>query len=329
MKRNSLINISLKAFAFIIVGLLHGGVLFAAEAANSNANASAKPINIPEIFFNPSFYVIFITIAVLLATVLTLLHSVKKLTERLVEPLAMTEEAKKEAAMKEVEHSWASKFMHSLTASVPVEQERDVLLDHNYDGIQELDNKLPPWWVWGFYVTIIFAVIYLAQYHVFKTGKLQLAEYKQEMQEAVQEKAELMKNAANNITFENVKQLTDATAIGEGKDIFKKNCVACHREDAGGNVGPNLTDDYWLHGGGIKNIFHTITEGVPAKGMIPWKAQLSPKQIQAVASYVMSLHGTNPPSPKEPQGDKWVEETKPSASSPDSTAIKDTTSKKM
>lgn len=321
MKRNSLNIKNLKPFVIMIIGILHGGVLFA-QAAKPATDTASNAIEIPHFFFSPTFYIVFITIIILLATVLTLLYTVRKLTDRLVEPEAAKENIVELNKAPKPKSFWSGKFMRSLTATVPIEHERDVLLDHNYDGIQELDNKLPPWWVWGFYATIVFAVIYLAQYHVFKTGKLQIAEYNQEMQEAAQQKAELMKVAANNISFENVKQLTDATSLTEGKDIFKKNCVACHKEDGGGNVGPNLTDDYWIHGGGIRNIFNTISEGVPSKGMITWKNQFSPKQIQAVASYVMTLHGTNPPGAKEPQGEKWIE---PTASKADTTAaVKDT-----
>ena len=217
--------------------------------------------------------------------------------------------------------SW-KKLMERMTKSVPVEHEADVMLDHNYDGIRELDNQLPPWWKWGFYFTIAFAVFYLFSYHVIGTGKLSLQEYADEMKQAQNEKEERMKIAANNITDANVIAFTDDAHIAEGKNIFEKNCVACHGNFAQGNVGPNLTDKYWLHGGGIKNIFHTITEGVPNKGMISWKTQLAPKQIQEVASFVLTLSGTNPPGAKEPQGDLWIEETTKDSSS---TSISDST----
>jgi cytochrome c oxidase cbb3-type subunit III len=194
-----------------------------------------------------------------------------------------------------------------LTRAVPVEQETDILLDHDYDGIRELDNNLPPWWKWGFYITIVFAFVYLFNYH-FAAGKNQLQEYNDELTAAVEEKAERLKDAANNITEENVVALTDESSISAGKENFTKLCVACHLNDGGGQVGPNLTDSYWLHGGGIKNIFRTISEGVPSKGMISWKNQLSPKQVQELASFIVTLKGTRPAVPKEPQGDLWQEE---------------------
>jgi cytochrome c oxidase cbb3-type subunit 3 len=206
--------------------------------------------------------------------------------------------------------SLGSKVMKWMTRSVPVAREADVMLDHNYDGIRELDNQLPPWWKWGFYFTIAFAVVYLLSYHVAGTGKLSLAEYQDEMQTAKLELEARMKNSAGFITFDNVTKLSDPQEIAGGKQVFEKLCVACHGNEGQGNVGPNLTDVYWLNGGGIKNIFHTITEGVPAKGMISWKSQLSPKQIQQVASYILTLQGTHPAGAKEPQGEQWTEEAK-------------------
>lgn len=196
--------------------------------------------------------------------------------------------------------------MQSLTRAVPIERERDVMLDHDYDGIRELDNQLPPWWKWGFALTIVFAFIYLFSYHLSGTGKLQLAEYDEQIQEAARQREELMARSAAFVTSENVVVIKDASGLAEGKGIFEKNCVACHRSDGGGNVGPNLTDEYWIHGGGIKNVFATVSNGVPAKGMISWKSQLSPKQIQEVASYVLTLEGTHPADAKAPQGDLWV-----------------------
>ncbi len=202
---------------------------------------------------------------------------------------------------------WTKFDRKFLTRAIPIEKEADIMLDHNYDGIRELDNSLPPWWKWGFIVTIIFAVVYMISYHVSGTGKLQLQEYKDELTQAQIAKEERIKISGENVNEENVIALTDVNRLTEGKNIFDKNCVACHLADGGGQVGPNLTDDFWIHGGGIKNIFATITNGVPAKGMISWKTQLSPKQMQQVASFILTLHGTIPLVAKEPQGDKWVE----------------------
>jgi cytochrome c oxidase cbb3-type subunit 3 len=189
----------------------------------------------------------------------------------------------------------------------PMEKEKDIMLDHAYDEIRELDNKIPPWFNYLFLGTVIFGIVYMISYHVLSSGDVQAIEYKEEVQAAEIKKAKLIKSGAlldeNNLTA-----LTDASALNSGKEIFVKNCAVCHAEKGGGLVGPNLTDDYWIHGGGIKNVYATIENGVPAKGMISWKSQLNPRQIQEVASYVLSLRGTNPPNPKAPQGVLYVEQ---------------------
>lgn len=193
-----------------------------------------------------------------------------------------------------------------LGGAVPLEREDEILLEDDFDGIKELDNKIPPWFNLLFIITVIIAVIYMLNFYVFKTGKLQYQEYQEEMQQAAVQKAELIKSGA--LVNENtVTRLTDASSLNAGENIFKTNCVPCHGPEAGGVIGPNLTDDYWINGGGIKNIFHTITYGVPAKGMISWQTQLNPRQIQEVVSYVMSLHGTHPANAKPPQGTKYIE----------------------
>ena len=202
--------------------------------------------------------------------------------------------------------AFLKKIWSKFSGAVPIEREDEILMKDDFDGIKELDNKIPPWFNLLFLITIVFAVIYMLNYYVFKTGKLQYQEYQEEMHEAAIQKAELIKSGA--LVNENtVTRLTDVSSLNAGKNIFKMNCVPCHGPEAGGVIGPNLTDDYWIHGGGIKNIFHTITNGVPAKGMISWQTQLNPRQIQEVASYVMSLHGTHPANAKPPQGVKYEE----------------------
>ena len=202
--------------------------------------------------------------------------------------------------------SFLKVIKNKLTGAVPVEQEDEILLEDDFDGIKELDNKIPPWFNLLFLITVVIAVIYMLNFYVFKTGKLQYQEYDEEMHEAAIEKAALIESGAF-INENTVTRLIDESSLSAGEEIFKANCVPCHGPEGGGVIGPNLTDDYWIHGGGIKNIFHTITYGVPAKGMISWQMQLNSKQIQEVASYVMSLHGTHPSNPKAPQGEKYVE----------------------
>jgi cytochrome c oxidase cbb3-type subunit III len=200
--------------------------------------------------------------------------------------------------------SFFAKIWTFVNRSTPIEDEKDILLDHDYDGIRELDSRVPPWFSWLFYLTILFAIYYMLNYHVLGTGKLMYEEYNDEMQTAAIQRAELISTGAF-LNEETVTRLTDPAAIDKGKQIFSTNCVACHGTDGGGIVGPNLTDKYWIHGGGIKNVFTTIKYGVANKGMISWQTQLNPNQIQQVASFVLSLQGTTPAAPKAPEGQIW------------------------
>lgn len=187
-------------------------------------------------------------------------------------------------------------------------EERDLELDHNYDGIKELDNKLPSWWLYSFYATIIFGFGYMAYYHVFD-GVTQDMEFQNEMAEAAIAIEEYKKNAPDLIDADNVTALTDAADIEKGQSLYQVSCMACHAVDGGGGIGPNLTDEHWILGGGIKNIYHTISEGGRAgKGMIAWKSSLSPAEIQQISSYILTLEGTTPATPKDPEGDIWTGE---------------------
>jgi len=206
--------------------------------------------------------------------------------------------------------SWVSKFYKEATNATPIDQEDEIILNHNYDGIKELDNALPPWWVWGFYATIVFAVVYMAKYHVFG-GETQAEEFETEMAQAKIDIAEYKKTAKNLVDYSTATVLTEASDIAKGKDIFTQNCAVCHKPDGGGSIGPNLTDDSWVLGGGINNIFKTISEGGrPGKGMEPWsKNGLKSFDIQQVASYIITLAGTNPPDAKKAEGEIWVDKT--------------------
>lgn len=172
---------------------------------------------------------------------------------------------------------------------------------HDFDGIQEYDNDLPPWWKTMFYASIVFAVGYMLHYHVFMTGALQTEEYETEMEQAAL-LAALTPDDPNAVT--NYEALTDAAALASGKSIFDTNCAACHGQEGQGTVGPNLTDEYWLHGGDVNEIFKTVKYGVPSKGMVPWQGKLTKDQMLEVSSYILSLHGSNPANAKEPQGEK-------------------------
>ena len=195
---------------------------------------------------------------------------------------------------------------------VPVEKEASITLDHNYDGIKELDNHLPPWWTGLFLGTIAFAIVYLLFYHVFNTLPSQQAEYDTEVAIAQEQLKKLQAaNPVAAIDETNVEATTDALALAEGKQIFLNTCASCHRKDGGGDIGPNLTDDYWKHGGTVKDIFKTVRHGVQGTNMIAWEGVISPEKMKNVSSYVLTLRGTNPANPKKPEGDLVKPETKP------------------
>ncbi|WP_369753468.1 cbb3-type cytochrome c oxidase N-terminal domain-containing protein [Flavobacterium sp. WC2409] len=224
----------------------------------------------------------------------------------------LTEEQK--AKLEEVsaisykESEWFKKLMQKLTKTEPIENEANLLLSHDYDGIRELDNNLPPWWVYLFYGCIAFAAIYLVRFEIMG-GDNQEMELKKELAQAKIDVAEYMKTAPDLMDEKTVTLLTDPADLAIGKTIFTTNCAACHRADAGGQIGPNLTDDHWILGGGIKNLFHTVTNGGrDGKGMISWKGTLKPKEIQKVTSYILSLQGSNPKDPKAPDGEVWVDD---------------------
>jgi len=197
-------------------------------------------------------------------------------------------------------------FVQQLAGTtVAIEEEESIMMDHVYDGIRELDNDLPPWWKYLFYATIVFAFVYVYYYHFTGNDKLQIAEYQQEQVEAELAMVEYRKHAANSIDETNVK-MPDEAGIKEGDVLFKENCVACHGKVGEGGVGPNLTDEFWLHGGSLEDVFKTIKYGVPQKGMISWKSQLSPLNIQQLSGYILSLKGTNPANAKAAQGEIYV-----------------------
>ena len=213
--------------------------------------------------------------------------------------------AEKEKSFK---FTWLKETYQNLLGQTPIEDEAEIILDHNYDGIKELDNNLPPWWIYGFYASIVFAAVYLLRYHVF-SGPTQIDELETELADARIAIETYKKTAKNLVDINTVTQLTEAADLSAGKTIFETNCVACHMADGGGGIGPNLTDPNWILGGDIKSIFKTVSEGGRSgKGMIAWKQQLKPLEIAQVSSYVLTFEGTTPANPKAPEGDVWVDE---------------------
>jgi len=202
--------------------------------------------------------------------------------------------------------SWTPNQVNKiLWDDVDVAHEGDVLLDHDYDGIHELDNNLPPWWVWGFYLTIFWGLLYLGYYHLVPTSVDQAAEFAAQMEQLEMDRAAALADAAMQVDESNVVELSDAASLEAGKKLYMDKCVSCHLADGGGSVGPNFTDAYWIHGGDIASVFSTIKYGVLEKGMLSWKDDLNPLQMQQVASFVINFQGSTPAVGKEPQGELW------------------------
>lgn len=180
------------------------------------------------------------------------------------------------------------------------DQSDDKLLDHSYDGIQEYDNPMPRWWVWVFWATIVFVPLYYILPSPFGEGEGKIAQYEADV---AKHQASQPVQQAPAVTDDALRRLVaDRAALEDGKTVFAANCAACHRADAGGMIGPNLTDDAWIHGGAPTQVHHTISVGVLEKGMPPWERILKPEQLNHVTAYVLSLRGSNPPNPKAPEG---------------------------
>lgn len=208
---------------------------------------------------------------------------------------------------------WWERFTQRMNASVPVDQEKNIELDHSYDGIKELDNHLPPWWKWLFYGTIGWSVVYVIVFHFSASLPLSEEEYQIEIAVA-EEQARKLKAEQPQATIDesNLQYTADAAILEKGKSVFANNpCGSCHRNDGGGNaIGPNLTDEYWIHGGDVKSIFNTIKNGAVDKGMPAWGKGMSPQDLRDLTFYIVSLQGTKPPDAKAPQGE-LVKQTTP------------------
>ena len=277
------------SIAILIAGLFSSNSLLAQEAEETVKTAAPNIINgLSDI----SFYLLVSVISLEVLIILSLLYTLRVL-------VGIKRKKKVVAPGKPVVH-WFEKINRTKTLDADSEMEED--MGHDYDGIRELNNPTPPWWRWSFYCSIVFAVVYLWRFQIAHSAPSQLEELAIAEADAAAAKEEYLKNAANNIDENTVTLLTGSDDIASGQKLFSTSCAPCHGAQGQGVVGPNLTDDYWLHGGQVKAVFSTIKYGVPEKGMKSWKDDFSPKQLAQLTSYIKSIHGSNPPGPKEPQG---------------------------
>jgi len=288
----------MKCLIYTIAILLTSSTLWAAETPASGGSGNTFSEVVVILFLIALLFLI--VSLVLLKTVQVMANEIKNPAVLLAkEPVHMMEYSEWEAKEKTSQSIWTK-----LMGLRPISEEKDIMMDHAFDGIVELDNPTPAWFMGLFYSTILFAVVYLLNYHVFEWSPLQDEEYAIEMKAADVTKAAFLAKSGELIDENTVKVSTDPGVIAAGKAIYTQNCVACHGNLGQGIVGPNLTDDSWIHGGTVNAIFKTLKYGVPEKGMIAWEKTLTPKQTSDVSNFILSLQGSNPPNPKAAQGVK-------------------------
>ncbi|QNL48696.1 c-type cytochrome [Olivibacter sp. SDN3] len=267
----------------------------------ANVQTPTTVTNLHDIILITALMVVMITV---LAAALVLLKAFKTIIRVTMPEVALADRemlADKRKNRAAARKNWWNKLM----GLHPLAEEDDLVIDHAYDGIRELDNPTPAWFMGLFYATIVFGAVYLSVYHVFGVGLSQEEEYEQEMLLAENERKAYLESQANNVDENTVELDLHPETIAAGKVIFDQSCMPCHGALGEGGIGPNLTDNYWLHGGSIKDIFRTIKKGVPDKGMIAWEQQLTPAQIAQVSNYISSIVGTGPSNAKAPQGELY------------------------
>ncbi len=255
--------------------------------------------NIPSTYLIIVTIVLFITLLIAAIVILKALKTIIKVTMpdlEQEEKALITPNTNKKVQRKE---RW-----NKIWGLNPLDKEEEIMIDHEYDGIRELDNPIPMWFNALFYSSIVFAIGYLLVYHVFGWGMTQDEEYQAAMQAGEKQRIEFLESSGSNIDENSVTLNLSPEFVAAGQEIFLQNCGMCHGNQGEGLIGPNLADEYWLHGGEVGEIFRTVKYGVPEKGMVPWEANLTPVQIAQVSNFILSLAGTNPPNPKDPEGDK-------------------------
>lgn len=282
---------------------------FGALAETTAATEDASPvIPGPSIGLSTSELLIIALLifsTILLFVSITLYNSFKVIYRERLNPTPYHNQEQKELDFEEWQKQREDKptIWTKLLSLKPLSAEKDLEIPHAYDGIKELNNPVPLWFNVLFYGTLLFAAGYLYYYHVGEYGERQDDEYKTEMVKADIEKQKFLAKSSSSVDENSVK--VDKSQIAVGKGVFDANCVACHGQNGEGLVGPNLTDEYWLHGGSVKDIFKTIKYGVPEKGMVSWEKNMSSANISAVTNYILSLQGSKPANAKAPQGEKY------------------------
>ena len=284
-------------------------LLFMAAAQSTfaqNAAVAKETVTVVPNYGGLSSSTFYMFVSVILAEIITILFlalAIRRIYTELLPEKARVVSIEKASSFK---IWWAGLDKKIFTRAIPVEKEADIMLDHDYDGIRELDNALPPWWKYGFYITIVIAFIYIFNFHVWGNGKSPTEEYAVEMQNAQIAKDIYEAKNKDKIDETNV-PMADMGGLSAAKEIFNTKCWACHGKLGEGGAGPNLTDDYWLHKGSMNDIYHTIKNGYPDKGMQSWASVYTPKEMSYLASYVKKLRGTNPPNAKAAQGDLYTD----------------------
>ena len=258
-------------------------------------------------FFNQETMLYLTFGLVLLVALLVLLVAVYVL--QLLKTFVKKDMTEEQLAAYEARPGWFARLWEKWNDFKPIEKESEILLDHNYDGIKELDNHLPPWWTGLFYLTIVYAVVYLLIFHVFKTSPLQEEQYAIEMAEAAALKAKQEEGLVVDFDENTVTVTEDPIELADGQKFFDQQCALCHKTDGGGLAGPNLTDKYWRNGGSVSDVYKVIKNGVQGTAMIAWESQLNPIRLRNVTSYVMTLQGTNPPGALPPDGELYEPES--------------------
>lgn len=274
-------------------------ILLVSTSVFGQSAESAAILDDPLILFYITAGFLFVVSLLVIAVALYMLQVLRHMAKN-----AAMERAEKKGVAYREEPSLLFKLNQWLSDSVPIEKEETIMLDHNYDGIRELDNHLPPWWKWLLYGSIVWGVAYMFVYHVSNSLPLSIEEYNNEVAYADEEIRKMQaSNPGTKIDESTVVFTEEPVALADGQQTFNSICASCHRVDGGGDIGPNLTDQYWKNGGTIAEIFKVVKEGVPNTNMVAWGAALSPEKIQNVSSYILTMQGSNPPNPKAPEGE--------------------------